>query len=292
MSRSYFFVETARRLCYNYLIHNRAIGRAAAFSRPRVRDHAPLPGAGPLQLPAGTHNLRRDVTGVLPIELQGGALWYFGFLAFWLGAAELVPILSWLALRGRCKSCGGRISPRYPLTELVAGALGVLCLLRFGLSVLFLRNMAFLCCLFCLSLVDWEISEIPDGCLIVAAAAWALAAPFLYRSWGEAGLALAAGLAFGLALLLCSLAMDRLLKKESLGGGDIKLFAVVGLYLGFTETLLALILACVLGLALAAALRRRAGEPFPFGPAISASAAVMLLWGQGLADWYWSLAGL
>ncbi|MBR1660098.1 MAG: prepilin peptidase [Oscillospiraceae bacterium] len=258
------------------------------------------------------------------VRLTGGALWYFGCLtavlgaclgsflncAAWrmargesflrgrsrcpvcghvLGPAELVPVLSWLLLRGKCRHCGAAISPRYMLTELISAALALLCLLRFGLGVLFLRNLAFLCCLLCLSLVDWEISEIPDGCLLFSAAVWAAAAPFSCSGWREAGLRIAAGLGFALALLLLSLAMDRALKKDSLGGGDIKLFAVVGLYLGFAGTLLALILACVLGLLLAAALRRGAGEPFPFGPAIAAAAGIVLLWGDGPVAWYLGL---
>ncbi len=258
---------------------------------------------------------------MLPLELRGGVLAYFAFLALVLGAAlgsflncaawriargksfvrgrsacpacghtlgplELVPVLSWLAQRGRCRCCGSKISPRYPLTELACALITLACLLRFGLSILCLRNLVFLCCLFCLSLVDWEISEIPDGCLLAAAAAWALCAPFVLSSWKEALRYLAAGLVFGGALLVCGLAMDRILKKDSLGGGDIKLFAVVGLYLGFGGGLFAVILSCLLGLLLAAVLRRRPGEPFPFGPAIAAGAGIMLLWGQGLVSWY------
>ena len=262
----------------------------------------------------------------LPVELTGGALAYFSVLAFLLGAAlgsflncaawriargeqfltgrsrcpgcghplgalELVPVLSWVLLRGRCRWCGERISPRYVLTELGFGAVTLLCFLRFGPGVEFLRNLVFLCCLFCLSLVDLEISEIPDGCLLAAALAWAAAAPFL-MGWAEAGLRVAAGLAYGGGLLLISLAMDKILKKESLGGGDIKLFAVVGLYLGFAGTLFALLLGCVLGLVFAALLRRGMRCPFPFGPAIALAAAVMLLYGSGLTEWYLRLLGV
>ena len=65
-----------------------------------------------------------------------------------LGARDLVPVLSWVFQRGRCRYCGVKISVRYPLTELAFALLTLLCLLRFDLSVLCLRNWIFLCCLF------------------------------------------------------------------------------------------------------------------------------------------------
>ena len=90
-----------------------------------------------------------------------------------LGAAELIPVCSWLFQKGRCKWCKEKISVRYPLTELSFSLITVLCLLRFDLTVLCLRNFLFLCCLFLLTLTDLEDMIIPDGCHIAAAAAWA-----------------------------------------------------------------------------------------------------------------------
>jgi leader peptidase (prepilin peptidase)/N-methyltransferase len=206
-----------------------------------------------------------------------------------LGAIDLIPLLSWLALRGRCRHCGAKIPARYFLAELFFAALTAAALLRFGFTVLCLRNWLFLCCLFLLSLVDWERSEIPDGALIAAAAIWLLALPFLWSGWTDALLHLAAGIVYGAGILLLSLAMDRLLQKESLGGGDVKLLAVIGLYLGFLPTLFALILACLLGLAQALVTKKTGGKPFPFGPALSAAAALMLFFGRPLADWYLGL---
>ena len=206
-----------------------------------------------------------------------------------LDALDLIPLLSWLILRGRCRHCGAKIPVRYFLAELFFALLTLACLLRFGLSVLFLRNWVFLCCLFMLSLVDLEIREIPDGCLIAAALVWLAALPFLWTGWVSALLHVAAGLVFGAGLLLVSLAMDRLLKKESLGGGDIKLLAVIGLYLGFLPTLFALILACVLGLLQAVCTGKSRGSAFPFGPALSAAAALMLFFGDALIGLYLGL---
>ncbi len=202
---------------------------------------------------------------------------------------DLIPVFSWLFLRGKCRYCGEKVSARYFLAELFMALMTVVCLLRFDLTVLCLRNYIFLCCLFCLSLVDLENYTIPDGCLLISAAVWLLALPFLAMSWKESLLHLLAGVVFGGGLLLLSLVMDRILKKDSLGGGDIKLYFVVGLYLGFAATLFSLLLACVLGL-LFAFLRKRIGnaenEQIPFGPSIAAAAAVMLLFGDPMVRWY------
>lgn len=209
-----------------------------------------------------------------------------------LAARDLVPIFSWLFLRGRCRYCKAPVPARYVLAELAFALLTLLCLLRFDLTILCLRNWIFLCCLFCLSLVDLETFTIPDGCLLLAAGAWLLALPFLWPGWRAVLLSLLSALAFGGGLLLLSLLLDRILGRDSLGGGDIKLFAVLGLYLGPVGTLLALILACVLGLVFAFARKGGRTQPIPFGPSISLSAAIVLLYGDGVISWYLSLLGL
>ena len=207
-----------------------------------------------------------------------------------LTAGELIPVLSWVLQRGRCRACGRKVSVRYPLTELGFALVTVLCLLRFDLTALCLRNYVFLCCLFLLTLTDLEGMIIPDGCHIVATLAWVAALPFAFPGWGGVLRALLAALIFGGGLLAVSLVMDKLLGRDSLGGGDIKLFAVVGLYLGIIGTLFALLAACVLGLAFNALSRREeGGRAFPFGPSIALSAALMLLYGAPLIEWYGGL---
>ena len=212
-----------------------------------------------------------------------------------LGALDLVPVFSWLFLRGKCRYCGKNISAWYPLSEAVFAAVTVLCLLRFGLTAECLRNLIFFGCLFCLSLVDLESCIIPDGCLLTAALAWAVWLPFSGLSLPEIGLRVLAAGVYGGGLLLVSLAADKILGKESLGGGDIKLFAVVGLYLGLTASLFALLLSCVLGLVFAFGrklLPHGQEEHFPFGPSIAAASWLMLMYGQPLVAWYLGLLGL
>ena len=210
-----------------------------------------------------------------------------------LTAGELIPVFSYLAQKGRCRKCGVKLSVRYPLTELAFAALTVLCLLRFDLSVAGLRNYVWICCLFLLTLTDIENMTIPDGCHITALIAWIASAPFIFSGWGEALWNVAAGAVYGGALLGISLIMDKVLGKDSMGGGDIKLFAVTGLYLGFIGTLFALLIACVAGLGFRAATHgRSAGKTFPFGPWIALGAGVILFCGGPLISWYSGLLGI
>ncbi len=200
----------------------------------------------------------------------------------------MIPVISWLIQRGRCRSCGQRISIRYPLTELSFALLTVLCLLRFDLTLLFLRNELFLACLFLLTLTDLEAMIIPDGCHIFAVVVWAVFAPWVCNGWHDIAFSLLAAVSYGGGLLAISLAMDRILGRDSMGGGDIKLFAVIGLYLGMVGTLFTLLLACVVGLLFNVLYQRlrRGDRAFPFGPSIAVAAAFMLLYGDPIVQWY------
>ena len=208
-----------------------------------------------------------------------------------LGPLELIPVLSWLIQRGKCKWCGRKISVRYPLTELSFALITVLCLLRFDLTPLCLRNWVFLGCLFLLTLTDLEAMIIPDGCHIVAVVAWVVAIPFVGQTKQDLLLSGIAAAVMFFGLLGISLVLDKVLGRDSLGGGDIKLMGVVGLYLGPIGAMFALMLSCVIGLGVFALTRRKAdGErAFPFGPSIAIAAAVMLLYGEPLINWYRTL---
>lgn len=199
-----------------------------------------------------------------------------------LQALDLIPVFSFLLLKGRCRYCGQRISPRYLLSELLLGICFSSLLWRFGLS-LQTANAALLCgCLFCLSLVDLEIQIIPNRFLWIPALArlWQLATEDRLCS------GILPALLFGGGLLLFSLMMDKLLGKDTLGGGDIKLIALLGLYFSIPECLFLLIAACLLGIGGAMILKIKPGTPFPFGPYISLAAWLTLLFGSPITAWY------
>ena len=204
-----------------------------------------------------------------------------------LSAPDLVPIFSWLFLGGKCRYCKAKISARYMLTELFFGIVSVLSLLRWDLSPVYARNMVFACCLFCLSLVDLESFEIPNGCLILAAAAWFITLPFVGMEKMTVLAHILTGIGYGAIMLILTLIFDKILGKETMGGGDIKLFAVTGLYLGAAASLFSLFFSCILGL-LMGAYRKKKDESalIPFGPSIALASYFMLLYGNGLVNWY------
>ena len=195
-----------------------------------------------------------------------------------LGAAELIPVFSWLILRGKCKWCGGKVPIKYLYAELLFAAVTVMAALRFGVTVEGARNYIFLSVLFVISVVDLEIREIPNPCVAVAALAWVAAQPFLGTGFAGAAGHMAAGIAMAGGVLVLSLWMDKVLGRESMGGGDIKLMLLMGMYLGMFRALLALFLACAIGLASALPAKARGGDgATPFGPALAAGTAVLLL---------------
>lgn len=222
-----------------------------------------------------------------------------------LGALDLVPLFSYCFLRGRCRYCRGPISPRYPLTELLMAAAYGSLLWRFDPITQWpeLLRWAVLFLLFLvLALVDWETWELPDG-LVLAGALWfAALVPF---TGGLSALidGLIGSVAIAGPVLVLVLIADKLLGRETMGGGDIKLLAMLGLHLGASRMLLLLILASVFGIlfsllpcpAPSADTEPGDEEPLPesgrfrsipFGPAILTAAWVTALFGNQLITWY------
>lgn len=233
-----------------------------------------------------------------------------------LGVLDLVPVLSWLCLRGRCRYCRERIAVRYTLAELLLAAYFVSMVWVYGLSVHALALCALGCLLLGLSLVDLDSYIIPNGFIAAGIAVWAVSFAFYGLPSQHMGLgSLFAGLpggpaaavaadglagAFGVAgvLLVFSIAFEALTGKVGLGGGDLKLVFMAGLYLGLAASMLNLLLSCVLGLVfnLVWARTHPQGDPqapapraFPFGPAISAAVWLTLLFGSPVLSAYLGL---
>ena len=201
-----------------------------------------------------------------------------------IAAYDNVPVLSWVVLRGRARCCGAAISPRYPLTELTLGAL-------YAATVLVLWDepgeialgLVFVTTLVAVALTDLERRIIPNKILLVTAIlGLAIAAVTDPGSLPERALA---ALAAGGLLFLAALAYPR-----GMGLGDVKLAAVMGLFLGRNvgpAILVALLAGSLVGLAMiarhGAAARKQA---IPFGPFLALGGVVGLLAGDELVDWY------
>ena len=203
-----------------------------------------------------------------------------------LTAPDLIPLFSWLFLRGKCRHCKAPISPRYPITEAVLSVVYVALLLKYDLSLNLITPVIFASCLFCLSLVDLDTQIIPDRFIVIPIIARAAE---LLLVGGLRGLLNGAlpGLIIAGSVLVVSLIMDKVLGKETMGGGDIKLLFVIGMFLPLGQCLLMVIIACVIGILMASLMMKVNPEtPFPFGPALSIAAVITLFIGSGVLNWY------
>ena len=204
-----------------------------------------------------------------------------------LGARDLIPVFSYLSTGGKCRYCGAKIPVRCLVTEVLLGIYYVLCVLRFGISMEAFRCMALSGLLLGLSIVDLEIYEIPDGFIVAGIVLWVMTLPFLKTPWRtELIQGLLGGLLIGGGMLVLSLIFDRITGKESLGGGDIKLFFMTGLFLKPACGLLSLIVSCMTGLCFVLLLKK---SKIPFGPAISLAVCITLLYGSYVVEWYLGL---
>lgn len=222
-----------------------------------------------------------------------------------------VPLLGWLALRGKCRACGAPISLRYPGVELSSGILWVLAGIRFGQTPAALAAAAFLYLLLLLTLIDWDTMHLPNGLVGVLfgiGLAGALASQFTavrvtpLLEWDAGGPlanplvhALVGSLAGAGIVLALSLVYALIRKTQGMGMGDVKLLAAMGAFLG-VYSLMALFLGTVVGAVYGVASGMRSGEggshKFPFGPFLAAGGAITLFVGPALWSWYARLAGI
>ena len=193
-----------------------------------------------------------------------------------------VPVLSWLLLRGRCRSCAAPISTRYPLVEAATAALSAGLAWRWP-GALAWTVLAALACgvLLAVALIDWDTFLIPDELSLGLAVAGVLCAAwnpcFAGSDWRVAVWWSLRGALIGLALGWClAAAGEAAFKREALGGGDVKLLAGVGAWAGGVGAFDCLMIGSLLGslyaVRLLAAGRARRSDPIPFGPFLAAGA--------------------
>jgi leader peptidase (prepilin peptidase)/N-methyltransferase len=208
-------------------------------------------------------------------------------------AWDNVPILSYLILRGRCRHCGGRISPRYVIVEALSGLLPALLFMRFGTAPSFWVFWPLSYVLLILSFIDLDLRIIPDKVTLPGILLGLAVAPLagLLGFW-ESLLGVAVG---GGALYLIGLLGELVLRKESMGGGDVKLAAMLGAFLGWKMILVSLFVAfltgAVVGVVVMFAKRDDWDHAIPFGPFIALGTVVAILWGGPVLAWYAALLG-
>ena len=200
-----------------------------------------------------------------------------------LGAPDMVPVLGWVFLGGKCRYCKAGISVRYPLVGLVGGIAAVLCSYHYGVNPRAIIAFLFLCVLTVVSFVDMDTMEIPFSLVIAAALMGVLSALFFPEiSFVERVIGI---FCVSVPLYLLTVAVP-----GAFGGGDIKLMAACGIFLGWKLNLLALFLGVmgggIYGFWLLAAKRKKRTDHFAFGPFLCLGMAAALFWGEKILDWY------
>jgi leader peptidase (prepilin peptidase)/N-methyltransferase len=205
-----------------------------------------------------------------------------------------IPILGFLALRGKCRNCGVRISPAYPIVEFITGALFLSLFLLRGPSIVFLSDIFLGTLLIAVLFIDLKFMIIPDRLNLAGGIAGVLFA----LMHGPAGFLWGAGGALmGILVLLIMAFLGRVMfHRESMGMGDFKLVAVTGLFLGpmgnFTALVLAIFIGGVWGVFHLALQKGKAESEVPFGPFIAAGCWLVLFFREylvGMAAAYFSI---
>ncbi|MGB6190567.1 MAG: A24 family peptidase [Aeromonas molluscorum] len=205
-----------------------------------------------------------------------------------ISALENIPLLSWLWLKGRCRSCSAPISARYPLVELLTAVLSVIVASRLPADPSLLAYLLLTWVLVALTFIDLDKMLLPDP----------LTLPLLWAGllvnliWQKVPLNDAVIGAMAGYLVLWSLywAFKLLTGKEGMGYGDFKLLAALGAWLGWQALPLILLLSslvgAIIGIALIVSRRQQHSKPIPFGPYLAIAGWVALLWGDSITAWY------
>ena len=197
-----------------------------------------------------------------------------------------IPLLSYAVLRGRCGACTSPIAWRYPLVELGCGLLYVWLYHQLGLSA---QSVVFALLALTLVIVSWiDLAHtiIPDTITLPGIMA-GVCASVAITPVGLGNALIGIGLGGGLFFLVA------VLSRGGMGGGDIKLIAMIGAFLGWRAVLVTILLGAlsgaIVGVALILLKQKRRKDPVPFGPFLALGALLAMVWGEELLAWYWHL---
>ena len=205
-----------------------------------------------------------------------------------IGALDNVPVLSWLALRGRCRACRAPISPRYPIVELAAGALALAAVWQFGPGAKGLAACALLWALLALAFIDADTQLLPDD--ITLPLLWGGLAANLFGLFVPLASAVIGAMAGYLALWAVYWLFKLIRGKEGMGYGDFKLLAALGAWLGWPMlpqiVLVSSVLGAVGGILMIVLKGRDKAVPLPYGPWLAGAGAVALFFGPAINALY------
>ncbi len=196
---------------------------------------------------------------------------------------DLVPLFSYLFLKGRCRKCKTKLSVQYPLIEAANGIMYVVIVLINGANVESLLYCLLASALLTLSVIDFRTYEIPIGINIFILALGLIRIVVYHSDWLNYLIGLFCVSTFLAVIYYAS-------KGRGIGGGDVKLMAVCGLVLGWKLIILAFFIGCILGAVIHVARMKISGEShvLAMGPYLSAGIFISMLWGSRIIEWYFS----
>jgi len=201
-----------------------------------------------------------------------------------------IPIFSYLLLMGKCRHCGAPIAIRYPFVELLGGLFAVACALSFGPTLHGLVVFIFIATLIVVTFIDLDHRIIPDTISLPGIPLFflaALAVPTV--TWHASAIGIVAG---GGSLFIVAWVYQFMTGREGMGGGDIKLLAMIGAMIGWQGILFTLFAASAIGTMVGLLAMIRSGKgmklAIPFGPFLAMGAIIYLFFGNALISWYFN----
>jgi leader peptidase (prepilin peptidase)/N-methyltransferase len=193
-----------------------------------------------------------------------------------------IPVISYILLKGRCRECHEKISFRYPLVELITAVISLLLFWKFGLTFQYLFSFIFVCALMVITFIDLDHQIIPDVITLPGIPIFFLAAVFAMNlRFLDAflGFLIGGGCLYGIAFVY-----ELVTKREGMGGGDIKLLAMIGAFLGWQSLLFVLLVSSLLGAVVGISVMMVKGQDMkyavPFGPFLSFAAVAYIFFGD------------
>jgi leader peptidase (prepilin peptidase)/N-methyltransferase len=205
-----------------------------------------------------------------------------------ISALENIPVVSWLALRGKCSACRTSISPRYPIVEALSAALSALSAAHFGFGWAAAGAILLIWGLLTLTLIDFDTQLLPDS--ITLPLLWAGLSFNVFDTYTDLQSAVIGALAGYLSLWAVYWAFKLVTGKEGMGYGDFKLLAALGAWLGWQilplTILLSSLVGAVVGIGLIVLAKRGRNVPIPFGPYLATAGLFAIFWGKELTQSY------
>ena len=200
---------------------------------------------------------------------------------------DLIPVLSYIFLKGKCRNCGKKISIRYPIIELITGALFAALYIKYGMTFEFVKYAFMTSCLLVIGMIDYDTTDVYlKTTLTGIISGTAFAAYGWYSGYGIMSFLLGAALGFGFIAAI-------ILITHGMGWGDAEICLLCGVYLGFKLTAIMLLASFIIGgitgIILIITKKKSRKDYIPFGPFISVAALFTVFFGQSLLSWYLNL---